>query len=261
VPQDWSNVSRLEFRIKESASNSNADIGTPIYFTWVNNGVTQGGSCGVARFPLGHDTTYRTVSLDLGTFPRNQVSSIMFYADGTALPAGSFTFYLDNICATPDTYGVLDDVEQYEGSNWSASVSSSTGADSQNADTGVSGLRWTFSGDGTTPWGNDIGIHFTPPRDLTRYSTICIRFKEDASNALSDIGNNIYFDMNNGGVSTSQSLGVAQFKLKAANGYRTVELSLGAFNRDKVDYLRFYVDGKLLSAGPHVWYLDNISFY
>jgi hypothetical protein len=259
--QDWSTVSRLELRIKEGASNSTDDIGAPIYFTWDNNGVSVGGGFGATKFPLSGDSTYRSVSLDLGDLPRNQVNSIVFYVDGSTLAAGSYTFYIDNICALTDTNGVLDDIEQYAGSNWSANTCSSTTGDSQNADTGVFGLKWTYNNNGMTRWSNDVGITFDPPRDLTRYSTLSLRFKENASNPGGDIGKAVYLDWHNNGISASGGYGAASFKLTGANGYRTVQLSLGALERDKVDYLCFYVDGSTLGTGKHLWYLDNISFY
>jgi len=261
-PQDWSTVSRLELRIKEGASNSTSDIGQPVFFYWVNNGVGVGGGYGAAKFPLSNDATYRSVSLDLGSFPRNQVSSLVFYVDGKFLEAGTYTFYIDNICAVTDTNGVLDDFEQYAGSNWSGSAQSSTLADGQNADTGAWGLRWTFTDNGSTRWSNFIGTNFSPPCDLTRYTMASIRFKVDPANPAADAGSKVYLDWHNNGVSASGGYGAAFFPLTAAKGvYQTVQLSLGAFARDKVDYIYFYVDGNALGAGKHVWYLDNITFY
>jgi hypothetical protein len=260
-PQDWSNISRLELRIKEGASNSASDIGAPVFFTWVNSGVVVGGSAGASKFPLGHDTVYRSVSMELGNLPRNQVNSIVFYVDGKALAAGTYTFYLDNICAVTDTNNVLDDSEQYAGANWSSESQSSISGDILNADTGAYGLKWTYNDDGTTRWCNSVGIYFAPPCDLTRYSTLSLRFKEDSTNPIADVGSLVYLDWHNNRVSTSNGFGVASFPLTGATGYRTVEISLGSFNRDKVDYICLYVDGTRLGMGKHIWYLDNLSYY
>lgn len=261
TPQDWSTVSRLELRIKEGASNPPSTIGTPVYFSWSNNGVSVGGNLGAAKFPLSNDAVYRTVSLDLGTFPRNQVNSIEFYVDGKNLPAGAYTFYIDNICAVTDTNGVLDDIEQYSGANWIGSSQSSVAANSPNADTGVWCMEWTFTDNGATRWNNSVGMSFGQPRDLSRYSTLCIRFKEDAGNPLADAGGKVYLDWHNNGVSTSGGSGVTSFPLMGSGAYRTVELNMGEFNRDKVDFLYFYVDGSALGAGKHVWYIDNVTVY
>ncbi len=261
VPEDWTAVSRLELRIKENSSNSPTDIGEPVYFAWFNNGVGVGGGYGVAKFPLANDSSYRTISLDLGDFPRDKVNFLMFYVDGKALVPGTHTFYIDNICAITDTNGVLDDIEQYAGTNWTGSAQSSPTADSQNADTGVWGLKWTFIDDGITRWNNFIGINCTPPSDLTRYSTLSLRFKEDAANPIADIGEKVFLDFIDNGTSTSGGAGVASFNFTGSNSYRTIELPLGSFNRDKVGFLYFFVDGSKLAPGKHIWYIDNISYY
>jgi hypothetical protein len=260
-PQDWSAVSRLELRLKEGPSNSASDIGVPVYFNWSNNGVSVGGNLGTAKFPLSGDAIYRTVSLDLGAFPRSQVNSIQFYVDGESLPAGTYTFYIDNLCAVTDTNGVLDDIEQYAGSNWVSSAQSSLAADGPDADTGVWCLKWTFTDDGVTRWSNSVGMDFVQPRDLARYSTLCLRFKEDAANPVADVGSRVYLDWHNNGASTSGGSGVASFPLTGSGAYRTVEIPMGEFNRDKVDFLYFYVDGSSLAAGKHLWYIDNVTVY
>ncbi len=261
APQDWSAVSRLTLRMKEGPSNSSSVIGKPVYFSWINNGTAVGNGLGVAKFPLSHDSTYRSVSLDLGDFPRNRVNALYLYVDGKTLTPGTYTFYLDNIGAVTDSNGVLDDVEQYAGSNWSGSARSTVAPDSQNADTGAYGLKWVFNNDGITRWDNFVTLNFRHPQDLTRYTTLCLRFKEDPSNPAADIGADVIADWHNDGVGVSGGTGVDRFGLQAAAGYRTVEVSLGSYSRDAVDDIYFYVDGKTLTVGKHTWYLDNITAY
>jgi hypothetical protein len=261
TPQDWTAVSRLTLRIKEGASNPSSVIGKPVYFSWINNGTAVGNGFGASKFPLSHDATYRSVSLDLGDLPRNSVNALYFYLDGKALTPGTYTFDIDNIGAITDASGVLDDIEEYAGSNWSGGTRSTIAPDTRNADTGAYGLKWVFNNDGVTRWNNFVMLNFPHPQDLSRYSTLCLRFKEDPANPAADIGASVIADWQNDGVGVSGGVGVGRFGLEAAAGYRTVELSLGSYNRDAVDAIYFYVDGKTLTVGTHTWYLDNISVY
>ncbi len=259
--QDWSAVSSIELRFKEDGANPISDTSKPVYFTWGNNGVDVGGGYAAAKFPLTHEAGYRTISLDLREFPRDKMTSLTFYVDGNVIQAGSHVFYIDNIIAVTDSSGNLDDMEQYGAGNWSGSPHSVVQADDLNADSGQFGLRWTYTDDGTSRWSNAIKLNFPQPRDFSRYSTLSLRFKEDAANSAADAGKKIYFDWSNNGVGASSGTGVASFALKNAAGYRTVELPLAEFNRDRVNYLYFYIDGGALVTGKHTWYLDNVSMY
>ena len=259
--QDWSAVSCIELRVKENAANPAADIGKPVYFTWTNNGVQVGAGYGVGKFPLTHEAGYRTIALDLREFPRDKMTALSFYVDGNVLQAGSHVFDIDNITAVTDSSGNLDDFEQYGAGNWSGSAHSALSADDLNADSGQFALKWVYTDDGISRWGNAIRLNFPQPRDLSRYSTLSLRFKEDPANPLADTGGKIYFDWSNNGVGASNGSGVASYALKSAAGYRTVELSLAEFTRDRVNYLFFYLDGSTLVTGKHTWYLDNVSMY
>lgn len=259
--QDWSAVSRIELRIKESAANPVTDITQPVYFTWFNNGARVDGGPGVDRFPLAREAGYRTVSVDLRGLPRDRLTGLMFYVDGKMLQTGQHVFYLDNITAVTDTHGVLDDLEQNAARDWTGSARSQIEASSQHADTGQFGLKWLYTDDGVSRWGNSINLNFPQAHDLTRYSTLCLRFKEDAANPGSAIGKRVYLDWINNGVRASSGTGVTSFPLKGSAGYRTIELSLNQLKRDKVSSVYFYVDGNALGLGPHAWYLDNVTVY
>jgi hypothetical protein len=259
--QDWSAVSKLVLRVKEGASNPLSDLGKPVYFVWTNNGVAVGNGYGAAKFPLTLDTTYHTVSLDLGNFPRDRVTSLFFYVDGATLQPADHFLYFDNVTAITESPGLLDDFEEWGVANWTHGGQSNLQVETANADTGVQAMKWTFTNVPGIRWDNHILLNFPFPLDLSQYSTIRLRFKEDGANTPADIGWPVYFDWINNGVRANGAAGVTSFPLNAPSGYRTIELKISEFKRDNVNSLLFYIDGYYMAAGQHVWYIDNITVY
>lgn len=260
-PQDWSAVSTLELRIKESPSNPLSDIGQPVYFAWHNDGVGVGGGYGVGKIPLDHNPAYRTLSIDLHDFPRDRVTALVFYVDGAALVPGQHTLFLDNLTAVTSTNGVIDDFEDSAGANWNSGARSSLATERSRPDTGAQALAWTYQDDGGTRWDNHIKLDFPQALDLSAYSTLAFRFREDPGNPASDAGARVFVDWFNRGARANGDNGVTSFALRSAGGYRTIEVNLSQFGRDRVNALFLYVDGDSLSTGRHAWYIDNVLVY
>lgn len=259
-PQDWSAVSKLVLRVKESATNPASNAGKPVYFSWGNNGASVDGGYGVAKFPLTLDSTYRTVTLDLRDFPRNQVTSLSFYVDGAVLEAGSHTLYIDNVVAVTDSNGVVEDFEESGVENWSSGPHSQVQLERNQVDGGVQALAWVYNDTGER-WGNHIELKFPGSIDLSAYSVLRFRIKEDAGNWAGDIGARVFVDWVNNGARANGDAGAGSFSLKAPNGYRTVELSIAEFKRDSISSLFFYLDGEAHATGEHRWYIDSITAY
>jgi len=146
--------------------------------------------------------------------------------------------------------------------NWTASPQSILAQDTSHADNSAGDLKWTFNCNGTQ-WNNEIHLNFATPQDWSRVSKVILRIAEDPSNPAKDMGNTVYFDIVNNGVSASNNASVCSFVLSHEPNYRTIELPLGAFPRNKVNFLRFYVDGgtflgTINQPRNHIWYIDNI---
>lgn len=260
-PQDWTAVTKLVLRVAEDPSNPTADLGKAIYFAFCNDGVDVANGYGAGKFPLTLDPTYHTVTLDLGNFPRNKVTSLAFYMDGAMVPVGTHKIYIDSVTAVSDTNGVIEDFEEFGVSDWASGGQSHVSTETSSVDTGVQALKWTYTSAGVR-WDNAVQLKFQLPADLSKYSTIRFRFKEDGNNPASDIGWAVYFDWINNGARPNGAAGVAAFPLKpAGGGYRTIEVDISAFKRDSINTMFFYVDGAYLMAGDHTWYIDNISVY
>lgn len=259
--QDWSAVSRIELRFKEGAGNPLSNIGKPLYFAWHNNGVGVGDGFGVGKIPLSNENSYRSVVIDLHDFPRDKVTALNFYVDGAVLVPGSHVVFLDNITAVTASNGMLDDFEEFGGSNWNSGARSVLQTERVNIDAGTQALRWTYNDDPGIRWDNHVKLDFPQTLDLSQYSTLSFRLKEDAGNPASDVGARLYVDWYNGGNRANGDAGVTAVPLRPAGGYRTVEINLGQFNRDKLNALFFYVDGEALATGQHTWYIDNLMVY
>jgi hypothetical protein len=261
TPQDWSAVNRLELRIKESPANPLTNIGKPLYFAWHNDGAGVGDGYGVGKIPLSNDGSYRTISLDLRDFPRNKVTALVFYVDGATLDRGTHLIYLDNLTAVTSTGGVVDDFEELGGSNWIHGSHAVLETEKVHVDVGAQALRWTLNDTTDARWDNHIKVDFPNAVDLSAYSTLCLRFKEDAANHPGTIGARVYVDWFNNGVRANQDSGATSFTLRAPAGYRTIEIPLGPFQRNKVNSIFFYVDAGGLPNGKHIWYIDNVMLY
>lgn len=260
TPQDWTTVTKLVLRVAEDAGNPAGDLGKAVYFAWCNDGVDVANGYGTGRFPLTLDPVYHTVTLDLGDYPRNEVTSLSFYMDGAMVPVGTHTLYVGSITALSDTNGVLEDFEEFRVSNWSVAAQSAVKVETNSVDTGVQALRWTYTGTGLR-WDNCIRLNFPLPADLSKYSTLRFRFKEEGGNPASDVGAPVYLDWYNNGVRANGARGVTSFPLQSPEGYRTIEVNISAFKRDSISTMFFYVDGAYLATGVHTWYLDNITVY
>lgn len=261
TPQDWSAVSKLVLRVKESAANASTNVGKPVYFSWANNGASVDGGYGVAKFPLTGDSSYRTVTLDLRDFPRDRVTSLQFYVDGAVLQPGTHTLFFDNVVAVTDLNGVIEDFEESGVARWSSGPHSEVRAEQQHVDGGVQAMAWVYRDNGER-WGNHVELKFPSAIDLSQYSTLRFRIKEDVNNWAGDIGARVFVDWVNSGARANGDAGAGSFTLKApTGGYRTVELSIAEFKRDNVSSLFFYIDGEAHATGEHRWYIDNITVY
>lgn len=94
---DWSRYSKLVLRLKTDAANPAADVGKSIVVDWSNNGTSVSGGSGVATITLDANTNYRTVTVNLGNYPRDKVTRLNLYVDGNLLNTGNHVWYLDNL--------------------------------------------------------------------------------------------------------------------------------------------------------------------
>jgi hypothetical protein len=94
---DWSRYSQLVLRLKTDAANPTSDVGKAIVVDWSNNGtsVTSGG--GVGTIILDTNTSYRTVTINLGNYPRDKVTRLNLFVDGNVMDTGNHVWYLDNV--------------------------------------------------------------------------------------------------------------------------------------------------------------------
>lgn len=95
--RDWRQVSKVVIRFAEDAANPSADLSARMFFDMLNNGVKVSSGASVAGFNLTKETGYRTIELNLGAFPRDQVTGIIFYAAGNDLTTGTHVWRIDNI--------------------------------------------------------------------------------------------------------------------------------------------------------------------
>ncbi|HEY8966330.1 MAG TPA: hypothetical protein VIM58_07800, partial [Candidatus Methylacidiphilales bacterium] len=96
-PQDWRGHQRIVFRFAADPKNPIGDFGHLLFFTFYNGKTRVAGSSAVDTFFPDASSGYRTVELDLGDFPRDQVTTIVFFATGGRWSRGDHVWYLDAI--------------------------------------------------------------------------------------------------------------------------------------------------------------------
>ncbi len=156
---------------------------------------------------------------------------------------------------------VIDDFESGSLSNWTLQNNSRSAisVETINVDTGSKALKWVYTDDGVNLYTNVLSRNFATAQNWTNAGKLVLRLAESSANPMSDLGNNLFFDLYNNGVKVTGGWAVDTITLDGTTAYRTVEFDLSNFPRDQVTSIVFYVLGNRLSTGPHIWYIDNIA--
>lgn len=99
--QNWSAATKLVLWFRSSGANPLSDAGQEIVYDYRNGSMSVSNSTGVGSFTLDHATdnssAYRRIELDLGRFPRDNVTRLFFYVDGNAFATGDHVWYIDEV--------------------------------------------------------------------------------------------------------------------------------------------------------------------